>query len=197
MSPSVRVLTILTEATTPLEMREFHFLSYTPFILSQRNSWCCILSEMTLGRQNRRIKMNTGNVEIWEMLWSVIEVQKFPSAWVFVPMCSAVGISRQSLFGRTLSPSDTNIRIWRYQLFVSHTTWTSCSFRKFWRTSNINICFKDLCWNCSFTQPNCLCFHQGNGYLFYAAIWALTRMFCHLWSCFLAFSFKDKNLMTS
>lgn len=149
------------------------------------------------GRQNGRIKMNTRKMEIWEMFPVYNRNRKIPTSLIFVPMCSTLGISMQSPFGRALSPCDTDIRVWRYQLFVSHPTWTSCSFRKFWCTSNINICFKDLCWNCSFTQPNCLCFHQGNGYLFYAAIWALTRMFCHLWSCFLASSFKDKNLMTS
>lgn len=50
---------------------------------------------------------------------------------------------------------------------------------KFLGTRNCDICFKDLGWKRSFTQPNCLCFDQGNGYLFYAAIWALNSIFCH------------------
>lgn len=52
--------------------------------------------------------------------------------------------------------------------------------KKFPGRSNLDICFKDLGWKCSFTQPNCLCFYRGNGYLFYAAIWALNSIFCHL-----------------
>lgn len=184
-------------------MRESHSPSYGPFINPQRNSWCSVPSDMIsgrqsyIGRQSGGIEMNTRNMEIGEMFPVYNRNRKAPSSLVFVPLRSTVGISRRFPLGRALSPCDTDIRIWRYQLFVSHPTWTSCSFGKFWCTSNINICFKGLCWSCSFTQPNCLCFHQGDGYLFYAAIWALTRMFCHLRSCFLALSFKDKNLMTS
>lgn len=128
---------------------------------------------------------------------SVTELQKTS---IFPSFCSCVFCCRYlkavSLWESTVSPWHW-LKDWKAPVMCFHATWTSCCFRKFWCTSNINICFKDLCWNCSFTQPNCLCFHQGNGYLFYAAIWALTRMFCHLWSCFLTFSFKDKNLMTS
>jgi hypothetical protein len=103
-----------------------------------------------------------------------------------VSICSALGIWGQSSFERALSSYDADVRI----CFSNYLN--ILLFQKVLMHKQYQHLFQDLCWNCSFTQPNCLCFHQGDGYLFYADIWALTRMFCHLWSCFWLFLLRIK-----
>ena len=71
LSPSSRVLTILTQATNP-EMREFHSPSYSPCILLKGQLMQYALDmtserQRDTERQNGRMEMSRRNVEIWEM----------------------------------------------------------------------------------------------------------------------------------
>lgn len=110
---------------------------------------------------------------------------------VFVLVCSALGILRQNPFGGALSPCDTNKNL-KVPVICLSCYLNILLFEKVLTHKQYQHLFQGSLLELQLHKPNCLCFHQGNGYLFYAAIWALTRMFCHLWSCFLAFSFKNK-----
>lgn len=143
--PFARALTFLS----PLpETTEFHSFPYIPFMFPREAVY--VVLSLTLPWGGRAAQWGRMEESKWtQVTWrfgSCCTVwqnhREILSSPVVVSICSALGIWGQSSFERALSSYDADVRICRYHLFVSQTTWTSCSFRKFWCTSNINICFK-------------------------------------------------------